>query len=266
MLFGEYLNNPYGTGSSVSPVSMIKQNASMELRQLGKIEHKVYSTRNNQLIFACRLPSRKKQMGYDVVIQIDLNEAEKSRLSIARFPFKVFSNSPSFYYTYAKAFQEHGMLCEWLRRKYDRKVMRKDSNSRNPSKIIGYERSIYLCMHYLNETYRSTPAWQIFEKAELVGYQWIVNRISSQDDVEYAYDVADDTPEEMQRKEEVAARKRERELNKQKKADEKREKVKAGQRAPKSATSKTSKTVNTTKTTKSAKTVRSSKTKKAHKM
>lgn len=266
MLYGEYLANPYGKGASVSPSSVIKQNAMTELRAIGKIPFSVFALRSNQLVFVCRLPSRKKKMGYDVVIQVDLTESENSRQSIARFPFRVFSNSPSFYYTYAKAFQENDMFCDWLRRKYERKVMSKQSNSRNPQRIIGYERSIYLCMTYLNEHFRSTPAWNIYNQAEKASYQWIVDRISSQDDVEYAYEVAQDTPEEMQRKEEIAARKKERELNKNKKVTEKKTTVKPGQRAPKSAVNKVSKTSSVQNASKSAKAVRSSKTKKAHKV
>lgn len=220
MTLGEYLSNPYGKGVGSFPVGMIRDTVEMQLKNdyPSPITYKTYAVNDDHLVIHCKLPSRtKKGVNYDIVIDLDISKAhEQPRYSIGRFPFTVFSNSPSFFYTYAKVFREHGVLCEWLRRKYERKILRKNPDVRNPAKIVGYERSIYTCIYHVFQKERNRSALQIWQQSPKKKYREIAAMVSSQDDIESSYDRAPDTDAVRRKKEEAAAKRREREDAKKK--------------------------------------------------
>lgn len=257
---GEYLNNPFGRGVMGVPISMIRASITQEINQYyPRINFEMYATRDKQLVIHCHLPSKtKKNFTYDVIIQLDLTEAEASRLTIARFPMRVFSNSPSFYYTYAQGFKDQDMFCTWLQRKYDRKVMRSPSKSRNPNKQTGYERTVYTCAWYIMQQLRNRPAIDLYNEAPVTSYKDLVNMVASQDDLEYARDLAEDTDEVLRKKEEAAAKKAEREAKKAAKSTAPKKPVANAS----STTLRTGKTQTTHKTSRSQKSGKTQKTRK----
>lgn len=254
---GDYLNNPFGKTIGV-PINMVRAQVTQEINQYyPRIDFEMYATKDKQLVILCHLPSKtKKGFTYDVVLQLDLTEAESSRLGIQRFPLRVFSNSPSFYYTFAQSFKEQDMFCTWLQRKYDRKVMRKASKTRNPNKQVSYERTVYTCAWYVSQQLRGKPAIDIYNEAIITTYKDLFNQVTSQDDLEYARDLAEDTDEVIRKKEEAAARKAEREAKKAARSP------KAPAAHASSTTMKTGKTQTTNRTSKTQKTGKSSKTRK----
>ena len=212
MIYCDYLANPYGRGAGVAPTAMIKDvvERSLEEDYPDRINVTPVKTEDRQLIFMCQLPSRtKKGIYYDVVIQLDLTAVDDNvRIGINRVPFKVFSNSPSFYYTYAKVFEDKSLFCDWLKRKYERKILRKAPVTRNPSFIVGYERTVYTCMYYILQKYRHSSAIEIFQKAPLTTYRLLAKNVQSQDEIEDAYERAPYVAK-IQKKKDEAARKRE---------------------------------------------------------
>lgn len=252
MTLGEYLANPYGKGSNVAPTTMIRDNVERELREAypEPIQHSVYKTKDAQLIIHCKLPSRtKKGVHYDVVIELDCTSLDdNSKVSIGRLPFKVFSNSPSFYYTYAKVFEERGLFCTWLKRKYERKIMRKDPNVRNPARIVGYERTVYTCMWYIFQKLRGVHASELLNRSLLTTYREIAANVQTQDEIETKYANAADTEAVRKKKAEAeAARKAKEEARKEKLAAQGKNPnaVKASPKSP--TTQKTSKSPKTKK-------------------
>lgn len=211
MTFGEYLANPYGRGVGVAPTSLIKDTVMNALANdyPERITYQTFKVDDRQLIFLCRLPSRtKKAIYYDVVIQLDLTAVEDNvKIGINRCPFKCFSNSPSFYYTYANVFEENDLFCAWLKRKYDRKIMRRKPVVRNPSQIVGYERTVYTCMQVLLDETRHHAATELYNRARKTTFREIAKLIQTQDDVEDAYDRAPYT-EKVQRQRDEAKQKR----------------------------------------------------------
>lgn len=262
MTLGEYLSNPYGRGVGSFPVNMIRDTVEQQLKNdyPSPITYKTYAVKDNHLVIHCKLPSRsKKNIQYDIVIDLDISGAENQpRMSIGRYPFTVFSNSPSFYYTYAKVFREKGMLCDWLRRKYERKILRKSPEVRNPAQIVGYERSIYTCIYHVFQKERNRSALQIYQQSIEKKYREIAAMISSQDDIEAAYDRAPDSDAVRRKKEEAAARKRalEEERRQKKAATPKYPSKSQTKRVP---TTQTSKKTGTTQKTKSSPKVKRSK-------
>lgn len=259
MTLGEYLSNPYGKGVGSFPVSMIRDTVEAQLKQdyPFPITYTTYATTEHHLVVHCKLPSRtKKNIQYDIIIDLDINGAEdQPRYSIGRYPFTVFSNSPSFYYTYAKVFREHGMFCDWLRRKYERKLLRKNPDVRNPAKIVGYERSIYTCIYFVFQKERNRSALQIWQQSIQKKYREIAAMVMAQEDIETAYEKAPDS-DTVRRKKEEAARKREQEALKKQKQPTYQTKTKGA--------SPTTPTVKTTKS--SAKSARSKRTGKVKRM
>lgn len=222
MTLGEYLSNPYGKGVGSFPISMIRDTVETQLKHdyPQPITYKTYAVNDEHLVIHCKLPSRtKKNIQYDIVIDLDIRgAASQPRYSIGRYPFTIFSNSPSFYYTYAKVFREHDMLCEWLRGKYERKLLRKSPDVRNPAKIVGYERSIYTCIYHVFQKERNRSALQIWQQSVQKKYREIAAMVTKQEDIEEAYDRAPDTDVVRHKKEEAAAKRREQESRKRQNA------------------------------------------------
>ena len=261
MTVGDYLSNPYGRGVSAFSSSHIRDQVQQELSSNypSPISYKIYGSKKNDIIIHCKLPSRTKAgISYDVVFQINISMAnEKTRQTIARFPFKCFSNSPSFYYTFAKAYHEQDMICDWLWKKYDRKVRRKDAEVRNPSRIVGYERTIYTCLWYVYQQLRNQNVLDLYKRAIAASFGEIADQVATQEDIELRYEKAPYSDLYKRKKEE---REKKRQAERQE-----REAKKQGRAPVPNATAKTKKTGHTKTLSKSGSTKRtatSSKTKK----
>lgn len=208
--FGDYLANPYGKGTGVVPSNVIRSNVENETATMypAPIRFKAYRVPHQHLVLHCRLPSRtKKDIFYDIVMDFDLAPGFETRRSIAKYDCTVFSNSPSFYYTYAKVFQEKGVLCPWLRKKYERRIMKKSPEKRNPSNIIGYERTLYTGMWVTMQQTRGRTARDLYDNAQEMSYKELAKLVQSQDEIETAYEKAPYTAREQARRNEIEQRK-----------------------------------------------------------
>lgn len=260
---GSYLSNPYGRGVAAFSSSHAREQVQGELQKdyPAPITYEIYGSKKTDIIIHCHMPSRtKKDISYDVVFQINISMAnDDTKQGIGHYPFKCFSNSPSFYYTFAKAFRAQDMICDWLWRKYDRKVRRRDSEVRNPSRIVGYERTIYTCLWFIYQQLRGQNVRDIYKNAIAKSFHDIAKLVKSQDELEDAYAKAPYSDAYMRRKQEEAAKRQAREL-----ARKQEREAKAAQKAAhNSSSTKTAKTSTTSKISKtSSRTKTSSKTKK----
>ena len=147
----EYLTNPYGKGAAFGNVATQKQSYDEQFEKLqSKITHRIYLYRN-RAIYHVVIPSQKEDSrnSYDVIIEIPFPEDTGSVVSLENRDITVFSNCPSFIFTYAHVFYSKGMLCKWLVDKYRMEVRRKLPIHTNQYNVIGFERSLYLAMKYL---------------------------------------------------------------------------------------------------------------------
>lgn len=153
-----YLTNPTGKGATIIPGSnQIKQEYIKQLSELKpRITLKWYLYKN-YLIGLIRLPSRSCMgLKYDVIIEIDTSDKEKfDGKTINNFPIRVFSNCPSFSYTYANVFNQANILIPWLRNKYQKSIIKDAPDTRNPYHIVGYERSLYISLLYISSESRN---------------------------------------------------------------------------------------------------------------
>lgn len=151
----EYFRNPMGKGSAVLKKSSTSGYDSEyeELKRLYSIS--VYNVRRDYYILVKVPSSVNKYAGtslvstpvyYDVLFAI---RRLPKHGDIGDVPMRVFSNSPSFIYTYANAFNRQGMCISDLLRAISPEAYKNKAKYRNPYGVVGYEKSIYLAVKYI---------------------------------------------------------------------------------------------------------------------
>lgn len=83
---------------------------------------------------------------YDVVVEFDGSKDSSTMLN--HHPIRIFSNAPSFVFTYAHAFMKQELLCMSLRDKLPLEI-NEYSGVRNPNLLISYEKTIVLALLYI---------------------------------------------------------------------------------------------------------------------
>ena len=144
----EYLSNPLGKGSAVMQIKHMADlyNKRYENNRQN-ISHKIYLVRDT-LYFHIKIPSSIDIIHYDVVIKF-MPTKVSTDVTILDMDFQVFSNCPSFIYTYANTYNRKGMVIPEIKRKLTKEAIKKSAKVRNPYDIIGYEYSIYLAFKYI---------------------------------------------------------------------------------------------------------------------
>jgi hypothetical protein len=149
MILEDYMQNPLGKGISV--MSGTRETFDYIYESLkNDIDIKWYNISDQYLIAHLRIPSKSvKTLKYDVLMEFDLSTIDEGRTTINGSKVRVFSNCPSFTYTYAYAFSKKGDLCPWAVDKYDPAVLLYPAKVRNPYELENYERSIYVAGKYI---------------------------------------------------------------------------------------------------------------------
>lgn len=193
LILADYLNNPYGKGAGIAPNAVIKADLMEQYYRLSsKMTCDWYRPEKSVLVAHLTLPSRTKRgIHYDIVFEFDISGMdEASVITVAQVPCKVFSNCPSFSYTYANVFEDKKELCKWLKDKYDKNIFKKEPETRNPNKIVGYERSIFIAATYIQRLGIQARLRQLLIRASTLNRRGIANKIQEQNDLERRYNAA----------------------------------------------------------------------------
>ena len=184
MTINDYLQNPYGKGSSFSNITKQKEDLESQYSQYSnKFACKIYQHQKN-VIFHVIVPSVKKDfVTYDVVLEMNLGDKTAEAIDVNNLEFKCFSNCPSFIFTYANAFRQKGLLCHWLENKYRKEVKKNTANIKNQYGIIGLERSLYLACLYLKKAGRTRADIITTLGKKVTSYSMIANGIRTQDEI-----------------------------------------------------------------------------------
>lgn len=184
MTINDYLQNPYGKGSSFSNTSEQKMKLEKEYTEFSsKFDCKIFRHQNN-IIFHVIVPSVKKDyITYDVIIEVNYDTKSSEAVDANNLEFKCFSNCPSFIFTYANAFKQRGLLCKWLENKYKKEVKKNTANIKNQYGIIGMERSLYLACLYLKKSLRTRDDVIKTTSKKVGSYSVIANGVRSQDEI-----------------------------------------------------------------------------------
>jgi hypothetical protein len=148
--FDQYINNPAGMKNSViSHREMYRAMYSQKLdaiylREKGEIDYIVYKHKDDYIIHM-KIPSEAvENFYYDVVIQFSPPNTAGSLVSnISGYNVHFYSNDPSFVYTFAHAFNKHGLLIKDLIPKMSKLAIKERAKERNPDDQIGYVKSLY---------------------------------------------------------------------------------------------------------------------------
>lgn len=147
----DYMNNPLGKGNAVFMIHESKRYLDDQYRILnGRMRITWYKLYDKYYVAHVRVPSRSvENLFYDVLVEFNIDVIKSGVSVINNAPARIFSNCPSFTYTYANAFDSTGDLISWSKVKYNNEIFTKDPIKRNPYKIKAYERSIYLAIKYI---------------------------------------------------------------------------------------------------------------------
>lgn len=149
------MDNPMGKGSTaIANRGLIKSNLDQRYNSLIE-KHKNFKCDKffdgQHFYFHLLIPSESERNNkYDVVIELSdpLGDFSKD-ITLNRYVMRVFSNCPSFVFTYAYVFNKYGMLIEPLKVKYTDIIFDNQPNIKNPGEIINFEKSIYFACKYL---------------------------------------------------------------------------------------------------------------------
>lgn len=196
MTIQEYLTNPAGKGSTVlGDQSLIKSRYEEEAQALlssGKIPN-VYFLKKRYIIFHFQLESKSGakyggNLHYDILIQLDIKAIKPEEKKILDIDFQVYSNCPSFLYTYANLFNKKGLLINWSKKLFEKETIRKMASVRNSYGIIGYERSLYITMLLIKMAYGSITAKDMIVKAQVINTEdTLVHMIQSQSQMKRSF-------------------------------------------------------------------------------
>lgn len=151
----EYMDNPMGKGSTaIYNRKLIQSDLDKRFDKLVKkhkdIEFNIYKS-GDEYYFHFLIPSEtERENTYDVVIHFTMGDENfKYDNFLHRYFIHVFSNCPSFVYTYAHTYIENEMMIPMLQNKYTDLVITDKPSIRNPGGIINYEKSVYFACKYL---------------------------------------------------------------------------------------------------------------------
>jgi len=150
MTFDEYIKNP--TKSFVMSNRSMYQNLYenkwnlIKVRENGAIAYKLYNSDEDYYIHM-KIPSEVvPKFYYDTIVRFYLPK-DKRRYAMEKtlenYDIQVYSNDPSFVYTFAHAFKTNGMLIKDLEGKMSKLALHNVAKERNPKDETGYVKSLY---------------------------------------------------------------------------------------------------------------------------
>lgn len=154
----EYMVNPGGKGSSVIPNrQLIIDDLKARYYKLKKdrpFDMDIYKV-GNDYFFHILVPSEDPEtdIKYDVVVQFTMaGEDFKNELLLKRYYLKLFSNSPSFVYSYAYVYHKNGILTDYMEKKFKDIELKSSPDIRNPREVISFEKTTYFACLHLTES------------------------------------------------------------------------------------------------------------------
>ena len=144
----EFYNNPMGKGSTVLNIRATKADFDKRYDKISKdVNHTTYFIKKD-IYISINIPSSVKGIFYDVVIKFTPNRYSAG-VAVTDMDFQVFSNSPSFLYTYANTYAKRKMLIRELDRKLSREMLKNLATTRNPYSIVSYDFTVYAALKYI---------------------------------------------------------------------------------------------------------------------
>lgn len=144
----EFFNNPAGKGSAVLNINATKNKFQEKYNQIHKrISHKSFFVKDDIYILV-NIPSSVEGIMYDVLMKFEKNK-KSIGTTILDMEMRLFSNSPSFLYTYANAYDKQKLFIKECKKKLSPKMLSDIAKTRNPYGVLSYDFSIYSALWYV---------------------------------------------------------------------------------------------------------------------
>lgn len=146
MTLEQFYNNPSGKGNVALNISALQKSFSDRYAEVyQKISCKIFFV-GNDCYYLVNIPSSVDGIFYDVVVMFE--DFEKIG-NIKDTNIKLFSNSPSFVYTYANVYNKNKLLIDSLKKKIDKDTYKKAAYEKNPYHIVSYDFSIFCALKFI---------------------------------------------------------------------------------------------------------------------
>ena len=144
----EFFNNPAGKGSAILNINATKTKFEEKYNTIHKkIIHKTFLVKDDIYILV-NIPSSVEGIMYDVLLKFEKNKKSLGT-TILDMEMQLFSNSPSFLYTYANAYDKQKLFIRECKKKLSSKMLSDFAKTRNPYGVLSYDFSIYCALHYI---------------------------------------------------------------------------------------------------------------------
>lgn len=186
----QWMENPMGKGSSVLQLPVLREKFNKQYEEIHtRMKVKWYCIDQKYYVAHVSVPSLSvDRLFYDVLLEFDIDTIPKSSIVINEGAMRVFSNCPSFTFTYAHVYLEQGILINWAKHKYAKKVTKLDPVQRNPQKVLSYERSLYFAIKFITSEGRSYKSKVTNGMIMLKNPKTITNLIRTSDEILELYD------------------------------------------------------------------------------
>lgn len=149
-----FLTNPTGdVGHSVGQRKLVIDNIRQRMVGLMNAKRKfshTYYMIGQDLYIKVNVPSETfDNFHYEVLVKFI--EPNMKATSIIDSHIELFSNSPSFVYSYAYVFNFFNIFIKELSKKMDKKALEELSAVRNPDAVVFYEKTITMALIYIKE-------------------------------------------------------------------------------------------------------------------
>ena len=154
----DFIDNPMGKGSTVimnrlQVRSYLDAKYDMLIKKFGDFKYTIY-TDGSSYYFHFIIPSESKRRNtYDVVVKFMNSpfpdEDFSGAKSVKDYYIQLFSNCPSFTFTYAYVYKEYDRGISILYNKFRDENLNNSPVTRNPGEIISYEKSTYYACKFL---------------------------------------------------------------------------------------------------------------------
>jgi hypothetical protein len=149
----QYIDNPYRGSSFLASRKMIKQGLNVSfIKILQQYRSQFFAVPyvydNGDILFHVRVPSEEHNINklyYDVLFFIENDPSKR----YSTRDIKIFSNSPSFVFTYAYVYYHDDLMIDKFANKLPMIALTKAPEIRNPVESLGYEKSTYIAARYL---------------------------------------------------------------------------------------------------------------------
>jgi hypothetical protein len=150
--FRSFASNPLGQGSSFQNRKLITDglfnNFLKLIKKNKKFKVRIFDIEKNIYIQVLVPSETIENFFYDVVIKF-IEGSNKTNL--VGSDIEVFSNAPSFVFTYAYAFNKNNLLINELSDKLHKKALTDIPKIKNTELVTGYEKTIFYAIFYIEQ-------------------------------------------------------------------------------------------------------------------